>query len=49
MYSTMYLDFIMSFPPEQQNTASFVFLICNFLILAICSVIYCLQENNKNE
>lgn len=44
MYSTMYWDFIMSFPPEQQDIASFGFFFFNLFILCICLAIYTIKS-----
>lgn len=44
MYFTMYLDFIMSFPPEQQDEVRFWYLLVNLAILLICAVIYSIKK-----
>lgn len=44
MYSTMYLDFIMSFPPAQRDIASFGFFFFNLFLLCICLGIYAIKS-----
>jgi len=44
MYSSIYLDFITSFPVEQQAEAGFWFFFAHLLLLAICLVIGFLKE-----